>query len=252
MQKIKKTILFSFISLLIFSFSIQAQDDGNRYSSTRLTNLSSQLKRQTVDLADRTSEDLRRNNSAARADIDAAFLAQQLDASAGLFQQMVSDGNRAAALRDAAAILSDLARRAPNYGSNNYLWRDTQNTINDISRELGSGGGNNNGGGNNDNSGDVTGRAFWRGTVDSRVQISLSGKNITSNTLAGRDYGSGVFSFTSALPRRNVSVEVIKKAGRGDVRVIQQPSRSNDFTAIIEIVDDQGGAKEYQLEIFWR
>lgn len=247
----KKSILFSFLSLLIFSFSVQAQDE-NRYSSTRLTNLSNQLKRQTVDLADRTSEDLRRNNSAARADIEAAFLAQQLDASAGLFQQMVGDGNRAAVLRDAAAILSDLARRAPGYGSNSYLWRDTQNTINDISRELGSGGGNNNGGGNNDNSGNITGRAFWRGTVDSRVQISLSSKTITANTLAGRDYGIGVFSFTSALPRRNTTIEVIKKAGRGDVRIVQQPSRSNDFTAIIEIVDDAGGAKEYQLEIVWR
>jgi hypothetical protein len=248
----KKSILFTFLSLLIFSFSAQAQED-NRYSSTRLNNLANQLKRQTVDLADRTSEDLRRNNSSTRTDVEAAFLAQQLDASAGLFQQMVSDGNRAAALRDAASILSDLSRRAPNYGSNSYLWRDAANTINDINRELG---GNNNGNGNNDNNnnnnGNVIGRAFWRGTVDSRVQISLQGKNITASTFAGRDYGTGVFSFTSPLPRRNVSVEVIKKAGRGDVRVVQQPSRNNDYTAIIEIVDNDGGAKEYQLEIIWR
>lgn len=247
----KKSILFTFLSLLIFSFSAQAQDE-NRYSSTRLTNLSNELKRQTVDLADRTSEDLRRNNSAARADIEAAFLAQQLDASAGLFQQMVTDGSRAANLRDAAAILSDLSRRAPAYGSNSYLWRDAQKTINDISRELGAGGGNDNGDGNTDNGGNVLGRAFWRGTVDSKVQISIQGKSIRANTFAGQDYGSGVFSFTNALPSRNVSVEVIKKKGRGDARVVQQPSRSNGYTAIVEITDNEGGAREYQLEILWR
>lgn len=246
----KKSILFTFLSILLFSFAAQAQDE-NRYSSTRLNNLSTQLKRQTVDLADRTSEDLRRNTSAARADIEAAFLAQQLDASAGLFQQMVGDGSRAASLRDGAAILSDLSRRAPYSGANSYLWRDAQNTINDINRELGSGG-NNNDDGNGNNTGDITGRAFWRGNVDSRVQISLQGKGLRVNTFAGQNYGEGVFSFTSALPRRNVSVEVIKKKGRGDVRVVQQPSRNNDYTTIVEINDADAGAREYQLEIVWR
>lgn len=252
----KKSILFVLLSILAFSFAVQAQEE--RYSSTRLNNLSTELKRQTVDLADRTSEDLRRNNSAARADIEAAFLAQQLDASAGLFQQMVSDGNRAAALRDAAAILSDLSRRAPGYGSSSYLWRDAKKTIDDISRELGSGGGgggNNNGGGGgggNNNTGNVIGRAFWRGMVDSKVQLIIQGKSITVNTFAGQNYGNGVFSFTSAMPTRNLSVDAIKNKGRGNVRMIQQPSRSNDFTAIVEITDDENGAKEYQLEIVWR
>jgi hypothetical protein len=244
----KKSILFTFLSLLIFSFAVQAQDE-NRYGSTRLTNLSTQLKRQTVDLADRTSEDLRRNNAASRADIEAAFLAQQMDASAGLFQQMVSDGSRAAGLRDAAAILSDLVRRAPGYGSASYLWRDAATTVNDINRELGGSG---NGNGNGDGDGNVIGRAFWRGTVDARVQIAIQGKNINSTVFAGQDYGQGVFSFTSALPTRNTTVEVVKTKGRGSVRVLQQPSRSNNYTAIVEVTDNDSGAKEYQLEITWR
>jgi len=245
----KKSILFVLFSILAFSFAVQAQDDGNRYSSSRLTNLANQLKRQTVDLADRTSEDLRRNNSSTRADIDAAFLAQQLDASAGLFQQMVSDGNRAAALRDAAAILTDLSRRAPS----GYLWRDAQKTIGDINRELGgNGGGNDNGGGDNTNNGEVIGRVFWRGKVDSKVQLIIQGKSLRVNTFAGQNYGEGTFSFTSPLPTRNVSVSAVKTAGRGNIRMIQQPNRSNDFTAIIEITDDENGARDYQLEIAWR
>jgi len=49
-----------------------------------------------------------------------------------------------------------------------------------------------------------------------------------------------------------VTVDVNRKKGRGKVRVIQQPSTDNDFTAIVEIYDNGGGAREYQLEIFWK
>lgn len=247
----KKTILFVLFTILIAGFSVQAQD-LERYSSGRLDNLSNQLKRQTVDLVDRTDNDLRRGNTNSRRDIEAAFLARQLDSSAGLFDEMVRDRRNAAELRDAASILTDLTRRAPNPGSNNSLWRDIQNSINDINRELGrnTGGGGNTGGGNNGGGG--SGRIFWRGTVDDVVQLEIRGRSIEVRTISGRAYNNGTFSFTSALPTRNVSVEVDKKKGRGNVEVIQQPSRNNDYTTIIQINDRDGGAKEYQLEIYWQ
>ncbi len=250
----KKTILLLSLILSAFNFSISAQDDN--FSSSRLNNLVNNLKRQTVDLVDRTSEDLRRSRNNSRSDIETAFLAQQLDASVGFFDQLVRDNRRGSELRDAASILTDLARRAPSYGSSGYLWRDVQNSINDINRELGGvgGGGGNNGGGNNggNDTSQVIGRAYWRGTVDSIVRIEIQGKNLGVNTISGSTYGSGTFSFTSPLPNRNASVGVDKKKGRGDVRIIQQPNRSNNFTAIIEIEDGGGGAREYQLEIYWR
>lgn len=251
----KKTILFVLFTILAAGFSLQAQDI-ERYSSSRLDNLSNQLKRQTVDLVDRTDNDLRRGNSNSRRDIEAAFLARQLDSSAGLFDELVRDRRNAAELRDAASILSDLTRRAPNFGSNNTLWRDVQNSINDINRELGrntgggGGGGNNNDDGNND--GGRSGRAFWRGMVDDVVQLEIRGRSIDARAISGRAYNNGTFSFTSALPTRNVSVGVDKKKGRGNVEVIQQPNRSNDYTTIIEIRDRDGGAREYQLEIYWQ
>lgn len=244
----KKTILFTFLALLIFSVSALAQDANNRYSSTRLDNLISQLKRQTVDLADQTSEGVKNNNANTRINLDEAFLAQQMDASAGFFQQMYQDGRRAAELRDAAAILSDLARRAPNSGSNSNLWRDVQTTIADINRELG----NSNGGGGNTNPTATIGRVFWRGMVDAKVQLIIQGNSLRVNTLQGTPNGEGVSSFTSSLPRRNVTVGVNKTKGRGTATVIQQPTRENNFTTIIEINDIDGGAKEYQVEIFWQ
>lgn len=244
----KKTLFFTLLSILLFSFSASAQIESDRYYSSRLENLADQLKRDTVDLADRTSEELRKRNSS-RNDVQSAFLAQQLDASVGLFQQMLRDrNNRASDLRDAAAILTDLARRAPSYGSNSNLWRSAQNSINDINRELGS---SNSGGGNNNGGGQRSGRAYWRGIVDNQVQLVIRNRTIETRTIAGREYQPGRFSFTAPLPTRNVEIEVDKKSGRGNVRVIQQPSRDNDYTAIIQINDDDGGAKEYQLEINW-
>ena len=246
----KKTILLFSLILSAFTFSSFAQDDN--FSSNRLNNLVNNLKRQTVDLVDRTSEDLRRSANNSRSDIEAAFLAQQLDASVGLFDQMVRDNRRGAELRDAAAILTDLSRRAPTYGASSALWRDTQRSVSDINRELGAGngGGGNTGGGDTDNP--ITGRAYWRGTVDDKVRLRIQGKGLYSETVSGKAYPDGTYSFTSPLPNRNISVGVDKKAGRGTVEVIQQPSRSNNFTAIIEIRDTSGGAREYQLEIFWR
>ena len=252
----KKSVLFTLLSILTFVFSVSGQN--TEYSSSRLNNSASQLKRLTVDLADRTSGRLQAN-SITRADIEEAFLASQFDASAGLFEQMIGDNRRAAELRDAAVFLNDLARRVPNYGANSYLWRDVQTSVNDINRELGNPNGNNSGGnnsginsGNNNNSNSIIGRAFWRGTVDDKVQLVIQNQSMRVQTVSGRSYPDGTSSFTAALPSRKVSVGVNKQKGRGSVRVLQQPSRENDFTTVVEIYDEGSGAKEYQLEIFWQ
>ncbi len=257
----KKFILFTLLAIFALSLTVSAQED--RYASTRLTNLSNQLKRQTVDLADRTSDSIRRGYNSSRSDIEAAFTATQMDASAGLFQQMVSDNTSASQLRDAASILSDIARRSPSSGSNSSYWRDIQRSVDDINREIGGnnnggGWGNNNGNGNggwgNNNGGNYNnalGKARWKGTVDKEVHLVLRNNNIQTNIFDGQDYGAGTYNFTAAMPNSNVQVYVNKKKGRGNVTVIQQPDRGNNFTTIIKVLDGDGGAKEYDVEIYW-
>ena len=242
----KKSLFLVLFSIIAFSFSVQAQDD---FSSSRLNNLSNQLKRHTVDLVDQTYNDLRRGNANSRREVEAAFLAQQFDAGAGLFQQMVQDNLRASDLRDATSILKGLAGRAPNFGASGNLWREARTTVEDIERELGGSGGGNTGGG--DTGGSRTGTAFWRGTVDSKVQLVIRDRSIETQTITGRAYPAGTFSFTNSMPNQNVEVSVVKKEGRGNIRIVQQPNRRNNFTTIIEIDDAGGGARQYQLEIFW-
>jgi len=97
-----------------------------------------------------------------------------------------------------------------------------------------------------------SGKVFWRGMVDDKVQLVIKSDTVEENTISGQPNPDGIFSFTSPLPDSPVSVTVNKKRGRGKARVTQQPAADNDFTAIVEIYDDGGGAREYQLEIFWK
>ncbi len=97
-----------------------------------------------------------------------------------------------------------------------------------------------------------TGKVFWRGMVDAKVRLVIRDSTLTVQTMEGTAQPDGVSSFTASLPRREVSVGVNKTEGRGTATVIQQPTGENDYTAVVEIVDTKGGAKEYQVEIFWK
>ncbi len=132
------------------------------------------------------------------------------------------------------------------------MWHDAQRTIGDINRELGGGRGNGGNGGGGNNPPPSQGRAFWRGTVDKEVHLVLQRRSLATRTVDGATYDNVNFSFTSSLPTGNVTVEVIKKKGRGSARVLEQPTRDNDYTAVIQILDEDGGAKEYELEITWQ
>lgn len=230
----------------LFALSAFGQED---FSSSRLDGMATRLKRETVDLSERATDELRQSSTASRAVIEEAFLASQIDAAVGVFQEMVRDRRRAAELRDAAAILGDLGRRAPSFSNNAAQWRSVQSLIADVNRELGSGGGGGTGGGDDR---PIIGRVYWRGMVDDRIQLVIRGNKIETRTISGRTMPEGTFSFTAPLPNRNVAVGVTRTRGRGSVRVLQQPSASNEFTTIVEVYDDGGGARDYQLDIFWR
>ena len=97
------------------------------------------------------------------------------------------------------------------------------------------------------------GKVFWRGSVDNKVRLTIKGDTLEQETVEGSDKPDGTFSFTAPLPEQAVTVQVSRKEGRSKkIKVIQQPTAHNDFTAIVEIHDDGGGARDYVLEIFWQ
>jgi hypothetical protein len=217
--------------------------------SSRLNSLAQLLDEQAVDLAERIYGDYRTRSFGNRSDVEALYLAEQFSASARIFRRMVSDRRREAELKDGAAILAGLLNRAESDLSRRNRWVDVRRTLDDVQRALDGRGG---GGGLRDDEGvSTSGRLHWRGTVDDNVQLVVRDGYVDVRTIGGTEYSDANYNFTSPLPRRRVTVRVNKLNGRGTVRVLQQPSRENDFTAVIEIRDSSGGARGYEIEVLW-
>lgn len=236
-----------FLPAALVAATISAVIAQGDYSATRVGPAADQLRRATQQLAQRTSQDLLRGAAHSRNDVQDALLAQQMDASAALFVEMIRTRRPTAEVREATAQLAELAQRSPAASPHSGLWRQVQSAVSDVSREIGwqqPGPGR--------PSRPIVGRLTWRGQVDDRVYLAIRGRSIETQTISGLTKPDGVATFTSPLPATPVDVEVEKQSGRGEVRVLQQPSRANDFTAVIEIYDNRPGAQEYRLEIIWR
>lgn len=253
--------LFTAFLILAGAFAALGQYD---YRYSNLGNYADQLKKATSTLADRSSQDVLRGYSNGRNEIENAFLAMQTDGAATLFLDMTRQRRPINELRDAGNVLAELSRRAPAVSSQAAYWRIVQAGINNVTRELGLQPGGGGFGGNTGAMGGyppppppigerpIIGRVEWRGMVDDRVQLVIRGGFAETRTISGTALGSGNYNFGSALPNRNVDIQIEKKKGRGQVRLIQQPSRSNNYTAIVEIYDEGSGAREYDVDIYWR
>jgi hypothetical protein len=104
----------------------------------------------------------------------------------------------------------------------------------------------------NDPSYSGPGRMTWRGRVDGYVELRIQGNRVTSRERDGAPTVNEQVNFSSPLPRADVRVSVNKRNGRGQVSVIDQPNQSNNYTAIIKIDDDKGGADDYEIEVEWK
>lgn len=235
-------------AVLVFTASAMAQ-------SQRLSGLADRLAEQTSELAESSYKYFASNNRNSRADIEALFQDQQLDSSAELFRRMVRERRPRAELQEATVALSDLARRADRYNRQRSLVSDIQRTLSDLQRDLNFGGGgigNGNGqGGGVGQGGYTSGSMRWRGTVDDVSQIKIQEGNVEVSAISGSPSSDGTYDFTSPMPYRRLNVRLNKIRGRGDVRIIQQPTRDNDFTTIVEVRDTNRGPSDYEFEISW-
>jgi hypothetical protein len=96
-----------------------------------------------------------------------------------------------------------------------------------------------------------SGRMTWRGRVDDDVRIRIRGGSADVETIGGTPYYDGQPNFFNSLPSRRVTVRLTMKRGRGEIFIEQQPSRENDFTAVVRIRDSRGGASDYEFELQW-
>lgn len=233
------------LALLVLSAqAIQAQN---------LDDLAQRLVRQANNLAQRSYDSFSGIRNASRSDIEALYQARSLSASAELFQRLVRDGRSSSELRDAFSVLQGYLQASGSSSFDRGYWSDVQRASDDLAQEL-----NLSGRGRydsrmpgNDQERRTSGRLHWRGKVDGESQLVVRRSNVELRTISGRPTSGITFSFTSPLPRRAAAVRLEKKEGRGEVEIVQQPSQSNDFTAVIRIRDEKGGSDDYEFELIW-
>lgn len=240
-----KTLLTVFAVLLISSPGLSQFAPQNR-----LTDLAGRLSRDARDFADSSYSNFTNNQRVSRNDTEAVMLAHQFAGASQIFYRMVVDRRRNQDLRDAFDLLQNLARSVERNNVQQTNWYNIQRALTDISRELSYGGGGG-GGGQFPDSGNRSGRMTWRGRVDDDVRIRIRGGSADVETIGGTAYSDGQPNFSNSLPNRRVTVRLTEKRGRGEVFIEQQPTRENDFTAIVRIRDTRGGASDYAFTLEW-
>ena len=92
----------------------------------------------------------------------------------------------------------------------------------------------------------------WTGQVDDVSEIIINGGRVQYRTRTGAPIRSARYDLRGApLPNREVNVSVGVQQGRGTVHVVQQPNRSNNYTAIIRVSDQRSGYGAYDLNVAW-
>ena len=91
----------------------------------------------------------------------------------------------------------------------------------------------------------------WSGRVDTVIRISIHGDAAHVTAIGSPDVGVGTLRVLHGLPREPGSIGVQLTGGRGIVRIDQQPSPANDYTAVIRVADQSGGVDSYRLVETW-
>lgn len=239
---IPRNLLTAAAVVLLFASAAFAQFG----QSNRLTNQAERLSRDAESFADATYNGYTNSFRNNRSEIEAVMLSQQFSASARVFYRMVVDRRRNQDLRDAFSLLQELARSVDRTNTQRSSWLNVQRSMQDVARELNAGPGD-----NPPDTGGRGGRMTWKGRVDDDVRITIRGGSADVETLGGTPYYDSQPNFAASLPARRVTVRLNVRRSRGEVYIEQQPSRENNFAAVIRIKDSRGGAAEYEFELTW-
>jgi hypothetical protein len=232
-------------AVLLFANATYAQSNQLRQSA-------SQLASEATSFADASYNDYSRAFRQSVGGVGAVMAAQQFSAGAQLFNRMVNDRRPNQELREAYQLLLNLSSSADRTTLQQSRWSNIQRLMSDLASELSY-----DSGGNQfprpGQSGPYrgSGRMTWRGKVDDDVRIVIRGGTAEVETIGGSPYYDAATNFAASLPLRRVNVQLVKRRGRGEVFIEQQPSRENDYAAVIRIRDPRGGASDYEFELSW-
>lgn len=96
------------------------------------------------------------------------------------------------------------------------------------------------------------GMMSWSGSVDDEVLLYIRGNDIvrrvSSNRVSVRNEN---YRFRGTLPRRGSDVQFMDREGRGRIELVQTPSASNGYIAVVRIKDAEQGRGQYRFTLTW-
>ena len=87
--------------------------------------------------------------------------------------------------------------------------------------------------------------------MDGVDEIAVQGRDVGVRHLEAQPLRNPEYRFSASLPSQPVEVTLRQIKGRGRVRLMEQPSERNGFTAVVRIEDPKGGDDRYEFELTW-
>lgn len=93
--------------------------------------------------------------------------------------------------------------------------------------------------------------ATWEGEVNGTAVLILQGDRIDVDSRSADLVSRTSYRFSTPLTGDSGRVTVENRQGGGRVRVIEQPDRNNNFTAVVEIASRSRGSQFMSLDFYW-
>jgi hypothetical protein len=88
--------------------------------------------------------------------------------------------------------------------------------------------------------------------VDNEAEVMVRGETVLIRTIAGRDPYDDGSECNAPLPERPVgNFHFDVRDSRGEIRLMEEPSRRNGFAAVVRIRDSSGGQGRYHFRLSW-
>jgi len=92
----------------------------------------------------------------------------------------------------------------------------------------------------------------WSGSVDDTATVYFQGGRSWVDNVTGKPVEDANATFHGDLPANALTtVTLAKIAGRGQVALTQQPTKDNNYTAAVRVVDLDPDRDHYQFTLKW-
>ena len=91
----------------------------------------------------------------------------------------------------------------------------------------------------------------WEGEVNGTAILLIQGDRVDVDSRSGRSVSRTNYRFNTPLAAAPDTISVENRQGGGRVRVIEQPRRNNNFTAVVEVSAANRGPQFMSLDFYW-